>query len=77
MYRVIAYFEDLQDKNRPYEVGDVYPKSDIKPTKERFIELATPKNRRHIPLIEKVEEPKSEKPSKKAAKKAVETTENK
>lgn len=74
MYRVIEYFEDLQDNNRPYEVGDIYPKGDIKPTKERFIELATDKNRRHIPLIEKVEVPKVEKPSKKA-KKAVEETE--
>lgn len=74
MYRVIEYFEDLQDNNRPYEVGDIYPKSDIKPTKERFIELATDKNRRHIPLIKRVNEPKVEKPSKKA-KKAVEETE--
>ena len=76
MYRVIEYFEDLQDNSRPYEVGDIYPKGDIKPTKERFIELATDKNRRHIPLIEKVNEPKVEKPSKKAIKKAVEETEN-
>ena len=76
MFRVIEYFEDLQDNSRPYEVGDIYPKGDIKPTKERFIELATDKNRRHIPLIEKVNEPKVEKPSKKATKKVVEETEN-
>lgn len=74
MYRVIEYFEDLQDNSRPYEVGDIYPKGDIKPTKERFIELATDKNRRHIPLIKKVDEPKVEKP-KKATKKEVKKTE--
>lgn len=74
MYRVIEYFEDLQDNSRPYEVGDIYPKGNIKPTKERFNELATDKNRRHIPLIKKVDEPKVEKP-KKANKKAVEETE--
>ena len=76
MYRVIEYFEDLQDNGQSYNVGDVFPKGDKKVTKERLNELATDKNRRHIPLIEKVDEPKVEKPSKKAIKKAVEETEN-
>lgn len=76
MYRVIEYFEDLQDNGQPYNVGDVFPKGDKKVTKERLNELATDKNRRHIPLIKKVDEPKVEKPSKKAIKKAVEETEN-
>lgn len=70
MYRVIEYFEDLQDNGQPYNVGDVFPKGDKKVTKERLNELATDKNRRHIPLIEKVEESKVEKPIKKANKKA-------
>jgi hypothetical protein len=70
MYRVIEYFEDLQDNGQPYNVGDVFPKGDKKVTKERLNELATDKNRRHIPLIEKVEEPKVEKPIKAATKKA-------
>lgn len=70
MYRVIEYFEDLQDNGQPYNVGDVFPKGDKKVTRERLNELATDKNRRHIPLIEKVEEPKVEKPSKKANKKS-------
>lgn len=74
MYRVIEYFEDLQDNRQPYNVGDVFPKGNKKVTKERLNELATDKNRRHIPLIEKVEEPKTEKP-KKATKKAVKETE--
>ena len=75
MYRVIEYFEDLQDNGQPYNVGDVFPKGDKKVTKERLNELATDKNRRHIPLIEKVEEPKVDKPIKKANKKAVKETE--
>lgn len=75
MYRVIEYFEDLQDNGQPYNVGDVFPKGNKKVTKQRLNELATDKNRRHIPLIEKVEEPKVEKPSKKATKKAVKETE--
>jgi hypothetical protein len=70
MYRVIEYFEDLQDNGQPYNVGDVFPKGDKKVANERLNELATDKNRRHIPLIEKVEEPKVEKPIKKANKKA-------
>lgn len=73
MYRVIVYFEDLQDNGQPYNVGDVFPKGNKKVTKQRLNELATDKNRRHIPLIEKVEEPKTEKP-KKATKKAVKET---
>ena len=69
MYRVIEYFEDLQDNGQPYNVGDVFPKGDKKVTEERLSELATDKNRRCIPLIKKVEEPKVEKPAKKANKK--------
>lgn len=75
MYRVIEYFEDLQDNGQPYNVGDVFPKGNKKVTKERLNELATDKNRRHIPLIKKVEELKVEKPVKKATKKAVKETE--
>lgn len=75
MYRVIEYFEDLQDNGQPYNVGDVFPKGDKEVTKERLNELATDKNRRHIPLIEKVEEPKVDKPIKKATKKAAKKAE--
>lgn len=75
MYRVIEYFEDLQDNGQPYNVGDVFPKGDKNVTEERLNELATDKNRRRIPLIKKVEEPKVEKPSKKVTKKAVKETE--
>ena len=58
MYRVIKYFTDLQDNNHEYNVGDVYPHNKKKVSAIRIKELSTSKNRRGIPLIEKVEEPK-------------------
>ncbi len=58
MYRVIKYFTDLQDNNHEYNVGDIYPHNKKKVSASRIKELATDKNRRGIPLIEKVEEPK-------------------
>jgi hypothetical protein len=58
MYRVIKYFTDLQDNNHEYDVGDIYPHNKKKVSASRIKELATDKNRRGIPLIEKVEEPK-------------------
>ena len=61
MYKVIVYFEDLQDKNYAYNVGDTYPRKGLKPTAERIEELATDKNLRGIPLIKAAdEEPKAE-----------------
>ena len=65
-YKVIEYFEDLQDNSFAYNVGDEYPRKGLEVTKGRIEELATTQNRRKIPLIKKVEE-KSKKP-KKAAK---------
>ena len=55
-YKVIEYFEDLQDNGRPYNVGDVFPVDGNTVTDERLAELASTQNRRHIPLIEEVEE---------------------
>ena len=63
MYKVIAYFEDLQDNNYPYNVGDVFPRENKTATKERIKELATTQNRQKKPLIKKVEE-KPNKPKK-------------
>ena len=63
-YKVIAYFEDLQDNNYPYNVGDVFPRENKTATKERIKELATTQNRRKIPLIKKVEEKKPKKADK-------------
>jgi hypothetical protein len=63
-YKVIAYFEDLQDNNHPYNVGDVFPRDNKTASKERIKELATTQNRRKIPLIKKVEEKKPKKADK-------------
>ena len=56
MYKVIKYFVDLQDGNRPYNVGDVFPREglDVKP--ERIAELAGSENKQGVPLIKLVEE---------------------
>ena len=53
-YKVIAYFEDLQDNGRPYNVGDVFPVDGNTVTAERLSELASTQNRRRIPLIEEI-----------------------
>ena len=60
MYRAIEYFTDLQDNNHEYNVGDIYPHNKKKVSASRIKELSTDKNRRGIPLIEKVEEPNKE-----------------
>ena len=56
VYKVIEYFEDLQDNGRPYNVGDVFPVDGNTVTAERISELASNQNRRRIPLIEEVAE---------------------
>ena len=63
MYKVIEYFEDLQDKRYAYNVGDEYPRKGFKVTDKRIKELATAQNRQKKPLIKKVEE-KPKKPKK-------------
>lgn len=63
MYKVIEYFEDLQDKKFAYNVGDEYPRKGLEVTDERIEELATTQNRRKTPLIKKVET-KPKKPKK-------------
>ena len=55
-YKVIEYFEDLQDNGRPYNVGDVFPVDGNTVTDERLSELASTQNRRRIPLIEEIAE---------------------
>ena len=61
MYKVIKGFTDLQDNNFAYKVGDEYPRMGIKVLQSRINELAGSKNRQGVPLIEEIEEPKSEK----------------
>ena len=55
-YKVIEYFEDLQDNGRPYNVGDVFPVDGNTVSAERIAELASDKNRLGVPLIEEVAE---------------------
>lgn len=53
MYKVVVYFEDLQDKNHAYNVGDIYPRKGYKPTKARIEELSGTANKRGVVLIVK------------------------
>ena len=69
MYKVIKFFCDLQDNNRPYEIGDTFPRSGLSVTDERLEELSGDKNRLGYPLIELVKETNEKKPVKKASKK--------
>lgn len=62
MYRVIKFFTDLQDNNHAYKVGDVFPHDGMKVSEIRLRELSTDANRRHMPLIEKVEDEKPVEP---------------
>lgn len=58
MYKVIKYFEDLQDNKYAYNVGDFYPREGLSPTSSRIKELASKRNKRGEPLIKKVENDK-------------------
>lgn len=55
MYKVIKYFEDLQDNLHPYNIGEEYPRKGFKVSKERITELASNKNLQGVPLIEEIE----------------------
>lgn len=68
MYKVIKYFTDLQDENRPYEVGDIYPREGFEVLPSRLKELSSSENRQGQPLIEKIDD--EPKPKRKTAKKA-------
>ena len=56
MYKVIKSFTDLQDNNYAYSGGDTFPHNGVEVSAERIAELASDKNRRHIPLIEEIAE---------------------
>jgi hypothetical protein len=60
MYKVIKMFTDLQDNSFRYNAGDIFPRKGLKVSDKRLEELSTTKNRRHIPLIKKIEEEKPE-----------------
>ena len=61
-YKVLRFFNDLQDENYYYETGSTYPRDGLTPSQERINELASAENKQGIPLIEEIkatEQPKS------------------
>ena len=56
MYKVLAYFTDLQDNNHPYDEGDIFPRDGLSVSENRLQELSSTRNRRKIKLIELVED---------------------
>lgn len=67
-YKVVKDFIDLKDSGFRYSAGDTYPRPGFTTSEKRLLELSTARNRRGIPLIEKVEEP-VKKPARRKAKK--------
>jgi hypothetical protein len=62
MYKVLAYFTDLQDNNHPYTEGMVFPRDGLTVSEARLEQLSSTRNRRGIRLIEFVEEQELPKP---------------
>lgn len=62
MYKVLAYFTDLQDNNHPYTEGKPFPRDGFTVSEARLKELSSTNNRRGIKLIEFVEEETKEQP---------------
>lgn len=50
-YKVIHFFNDLQDFNHAYHAGDVYPRIGVRVSDARIAELASSKNKQGKPLI--------------------------
>jgi len=67
MFRVVVAFADMQDEHHVYSVGDTFPRTGKKVSKERVNELVSGRNQIGKPLIEEVAE-KTE--TKEVAKKA-------
>ena len=58
MYKALSYFTDLQDGNKAYKKGDIYPRAGYKPSAERIAELLSDKNKRHVPVIAEINDNK-------------------
>ena len=56
MYKVIRYFEDIQDAMHPYNTGDIFPREGMSVSADRLAELSTDRNLQRTPLIEYVPE---------------------
>lgn len=53
MYTVIKRFNDLQDNNYAYNVGDTFPREGAQISEKRIDELSSNKNKRGTALIVK------------------------
>ena len=61
MYKVIHYFNDLQDDGYAYNVGDEFPHKGMTVTKERIAELAGSGNKPGVPLFAEVKQKRTKK----------------
>ena len=57
-YRVIKFFNDLQDNCHHYNVGDPYPREGLEVSEKRINQLIGSANRQKTPLIETVADKK-------------------
>jgi hypothetical protein len=56
-YQVLHYFTDLQDKNKEYNEGEIFPRpANKKVSNERIEELSSDKNKQGRPVIKIIEE---------------------
>jgi hypothetical protein len=56
MFKVLADFADLKDKNFKYHAGDVFPRQGYNPSAGRIAELASKRNKRGYAVIAEVKE---------------------
>ena len=68
MYKVIRYFEDIQDEMHPYNIGDIFPRNGMSVSDARLAELSTERNLQRTPLIEFVSMEEKPETAKKARK---------
>lgn len=68
MYKVIRYFEDIQDEMHPYNIGDIFPRDGMNVSADRLDELSTERNLQRTPLIEFVSMDEKPETAKKARK---------
>ena len=61
MYKVIHYFNDLQDDGYAYNVGDEFPHKGMTVTNERIAELSGLENKQGVPLIAEVKQKRTKK----------------
>lgn len=55
IFKAIRAFKDLQDSNRIYNVGDVFPREGKEVSHERLTDLSTDNNLQKQPVIESLE----------------------